>query len=185
MHCPRCGQHQISDETKFCSRCGFQLHLIPRLLANDGTIPELNELANSKSGWFTRKNGLIFTLLWFIVWVMMIPAFFGIAGIDEISAVSAVFGVFSTIMLFVISLAFLKKRSTLPAAPNLPSGYGTRPEMPDAKAAGQLPPQQSIPADQYVSPAGSWRTPDTGELAAPTSVTEETTKLLHRDTGDQ
>jgi hypothetical protein len=31
MHCPRCGQQQISDQTKFCSRCGFQLGLVSEL----------------------------------------------------------------------------------------------------------------------------------------------------------
>ncbi len=181
MHCPRCGQQQISPETKFCSRCGFQLHLIPRLLANGGSIPELNEIANQKSGWFTRKNGLIFTLLWFIVWVMMFPAFFGIAGVDELAAVAAVFGVFSTMMLFVVSLAFLKKGSKFQAADALSTKFSTRPEIAGAEAAGELPPQQSIPVDQYTSPAGSWRTPDTGELAPPSSVTENTTKLLQKE----
>lgn len=181
MHCPRCGQQQISNETKFCSRCGFQLHFVANLLANDGTVPELNELARSNSGWFTRKNGLIFTLLWFIVWVMMFPAFFGIANIEELAAVSAVFGVFSTMMLFVISLAVLKKGSKFQVPDSLNTKFSTRPEIHGAHAAGQLPPQQSIPAEQYASPAGSWRTPDTGELASPSSVTENTTKLLQKE----
>ncbi len=181
MHCPRCGQQQISNETKFCSRCGFQLHLVANLLANDGTIPELNELARTKGGWFTRKNGLIFTLLWFIVWVMMFPAFFGIGGIDELAAVSAVFGVFSTMMLFVISLAVLKKGSKFQGNDSLTTKFSTRPEIHGAHSAGQLPPQQSIPAEQYASPAGSWRTPDTGELASRSSVTENTTKLLQKE----
>ncbi len=25
MYCPRCGQQQISDEMKFCSRCGLPM----------------------------------------------------------------------------------------------------------------------------------------------------------------
>ena len=82
MYCPRCGQQQISQETKFCNRCGFQMGLIPDLLANNGTLPQLAELYKGKSGLFTRKNGLIFTVLWFIFFMMMVPAFFGIAGID-------------------------------------------------------------------------------------------------------
>src|SRR5215212_735776 len=109
MHCPRCGQQQISQETKFCSRCGFQMGLIPHLIANNGILPELAELYKGNKSLFTRKNGLIFTVLWFIFFVMMMPAFFGIANIDEVAAASAVFGVFSTMMLLILSLAFLRR----------------------------------------------------------------------------
>ena len=48
---------------------------------------------------------------------------------------------------------------------------------------GSLPPTQSQPAATYMPPEGSWRGPDTGELAHPGSVTETTTKLLKKDRG--
>jgi hypothetical protein len=182
MHCPRCGQQQVSDETKFCSRCGFQLGLVAELLMNNGFLPQLAELYTKKSGIFTRKNGVIFTVLWFIFWVMMIPAFAGIADAEEVAGVSAVFGLFTTIMLLILSLGFLpssRKRVDLPImeAAHVPpaSLYGN--------PAGQsaLPPQQSQPANTYVAPQGAWRTPDTGELVTPGSVTDTTTKLLKRN----
>jgi hypothetical protein len=52
-------------------------------------------------------------------------------------------------------------------------------------AANALPPQQSQPADLYVSPAGSWR--DTNDLVdrRPSSVTDSTTKLLQNEIDDQ
>ncbi len=156
--------------------------LIPHLLAHNGVLPQLAEFYKHNQSWFTRKNGLIFTALWFILFVMMIPAFFGIANVEEVSAVSAVFGVFSTMMLLIVSLAFLKRAPQksdlqlfdLPnAAPQ--SLYGHQ-------SAGALPPQQSQPAQVYAPPsAGSWRAPDTGEFARPGSVTESTTKLLQKD----
>ena len=182
MHCPRCGQLQVSDQTKFCSRCGFQLALVAELLQNGGFLPQLGELYKAKTPWFSRKNGLIFSALWFIFFVMMMPAFFGIAGEDEVAGVSAVFGVFSTMMFLIISLAFLKpaiKTYDLPAhhmAPPVapPTLYGN-PQM------GALPPQQSQPASSYMAPEGSWRAPDTGDLVRPGSVTEGTTRLLKKD----
>ena len=180
MHCPRCGQQQISDQTKFCSRCGFQLGLVSELLMNGGFLPQLAELYKGKTTFFTRKNGLIFTALWFIFWVMMLPAFFGIADAEEVAGVSAVFGVFSTMMLLIISLAFLKR-------PPKPYELAANQMQPPASlygnvAMGALPPQQSQPASTYEAPVGSWRTPDTGELTRrPGSVTEGTTKLLKKD----
>jgi hypothetical protein len=181
MHCPRCGQQQISDQTKFCSRCGFQLGLVSELLENGGFLPQLAELYKGKTTWFTRKNGMIFTALWFIFWVMMLPAFFGIADAEEVAGASAVFGVFSSIMLMIISLAFLKRA---------PKAYELAPhQMPTSTAAaiygnpqmGALPPQHSQPVSTYIPPEGSWRAPDTGDLVRPGSVTEGTTKLLKKD----
>src|SRR5215204_1165754 len=109
MHCPRCGQQQISDQTKFCSRCGFQLGLVSELLENGGFLPQLAELHKNKSSLFTRKNGVTFSVLWFIFFDMMVPAFFALAGEGEAAAVSAVFGVFSTMMFLILSLSLLKR----------------------------------------------------------------------------
>jgi hypothetical protein len=182
MHCPRCGQQQISDQTKFCSRCGFQLGLVSELLDNGGFLPQLAELHKSKGTFFSRKNGVIFSVLWFIFWVMMMTSFFGIAGEDEAAGVSAVFGIFSTIMLLILSLAVLKKSPKaydmsahqMPAAAPPAGLYGNQ-------QMGALPPQQTQPASTYTAPAGNWRAPDTGDLVRPGSVTDSTTKLLKKD----
>ena len=182
MHCPRCGQQQISTETKFCSRCGFQMGLIPELLANNGVLPQLAELYQQNQSWLTRKNGVIFSLLWFVTFVMMIPAFAGLADAEEVAGVSAVFGLFTTILLLIFSLGFLKKSqktisiAALEAHQAQATGlYGATPNQ------HALPPQQSVPAQSYTAPQGAWRTPDTGEFATPGSVTDSTTKLLTKD----
>jgi hypothetical protein len=180
MYCPRCGQQQISDETKFCSRCGFQMGLVSQLLAHGGFLPQLAELYQGKSSWFTRKNGVIFSFLWFIVFVMMLPVILAIAGEDDGAGVLAVFGVFTSLIMLIVSLAFLKKTpkvNLLQAfeAPPQPAGlYGNQTQ-------GALPPQQTQPVTDYVAPQGAWKTPDTGEFARPGSVTEGTTKLLQKD----
>jgi hypothetical protein len=180
MHCPRCGQQQIADQTKFCSRCGFQLGLVAEILEHGGFLPQLAELTKGKAPFLNKKNGVTFGIIWFIFFVMMMPAFFGIAGEDEAAGVSAVFGVFTTMMIVVASLAFL---------PSSKRGYATTPELPASNPAalyghnamGALPPQQTRPASEYAAPQGGWRTPDTGELARPGSVTEGTTKLLKNE----
>ena len=179
MHCPRCGQQQISDQTKFCSRCGFQLGLVGELLENGGFLPQLAELQKGKSSLFTRKNGVIFSVLWLIFWMMMIPAFFGALGANRLPGAFAAFGFFSSLIILVVSLALLKRA---------PKSYELAPhQMPPAaslygsSAMGALPPQQSQPASTYMPPESSWRAPDTGDLARPGSVTEGTTKLLKKD----
>jgi hypothetical protein len=181
MHCPRCGQQQVSIDTKFCSRCGFQLGLVAELLANGGFLPQLAELYKGKSSWFTRKNGVIFSILWFIFFDMMLPAFFGLAGEDESAAVAAIFGVFTTMMFLIISLAFLKKPARGFELPGSDITAARPAHMNPGIPMHELPPQQTQPAASYMPPEGGWRAPDTGELQRPASVVEGTTKLLKKD----
>lgn len=180
MHCPRCGQQQVSTETKFCSGCGFQLGLVAELLANGGVLPQLAELYKGKGPLFTRKNGVIFTVLWFIFFVMMVPAFFGIADFEEGAAASAVFGVFTTIMLLVVSLGFLKRTPKPHELRSMDAASMAVPLHAQAPAAA-LPPPMQQPAETYTAPHGAWRTPETGELVERGSVVENTTRLLNRD----
>ena len=39
MYCPQCGQQQVSDVTRFCSRCGFLLDGVATVLATGGAVP--------------------------------------------------------------------------------------------------------------------------------------------------
>jgi uncharacterized protein with PQ loop repeat len=178
MYCPRCGQQQVSEETKFCSRCGFPLGLISEILTNGGFLPQLAELYKSKK-WFTRKNGVVFSILWMIFFLLFLSSLFGIADVPELAGVSAVIGIFGGLMWLIAALVFLKSESKdsfptneLPNA-NINNLYGTNQKV--------LPPQQSQPAQSYVAPVNSWKAPNTGEFARPGSVTEGTTKLLQKD----
>lgn len=160
--------------------------LIPELIANNGTFPQLAELYKQNQSWFTRKNGVIFSLIWFVFWVMMIPAFAGIADAEEVAGVSAVFGLFTTIMLLIFSLGFLRKSQKVINVAALEAHQmqaAALHGMPANQPA--LPPQQSQPVQTYTAPQGAWRTPDTGEFSVPGSVTDSTTKLLNADDREQ
>ena len=177
MHCPNCGQQQISNETKFCSRCGMPLGIVAEVLANGGILPQLAQLEqlSHKKPFFTKKNGVLFGTFWFIFLTMFATAFFGILNApEELIAIIAVTGVFGAMMIIIGSLALLPS-SKLPA---LSTANFSRPPDQLQYGAGQssLPPAQSIPVGMYTAPAtGAWR--DTNDLE-PASVTENTTKLL-------
>lgn len=154
--------------------------LIPELLMHGGFLPQLAELYQGKKSLFTRKNGVILIILWFIFFVMMLPAFFGIANEGDAAGVSAVFGIFSTMMILIVSLAFLKKSTktmALPSPDHLTQKAGLHGAQPNAAA---LPPQQTQPASSYMPPSGGWRA-DTSDLGVPGSVTESTTRLLQKE----
>lgn len=180
MHCPRCGQQQVSVEIKFCSRCGFPLGLVSELLAHGGFLPQLADLPGKKKKWFTRKNGLKFTLMWFIFFTIFMTAIAGLAGGDDAAAFFAILGSLGGLLMLVTSFLFLPKEPK-----PIPMEF-QQPPQPQQFAHGMhhqaaLPPQSYQPAEHYMPPAGSWKAPNTGDLASPGSVTDATTKLLKRD----
>lgn len=177
MHCPRCGQQQISEDTRFCSRCGLPLDLVSQVVANNGTLPQLNDLP-SPGRWFSRKTGLKLSAVWFVVVTMILLPLSGVANApDEVTGSLAILGFFGTVLMLLISFLFLPKDSKLNVGiPVYQAEAGQQNYFGGQRAAGSLPPQQSIPASAYAPPvAGSWR--DTNDLQ-PTSVTEGTTKFF-------
>jgi hypothetical protein len=161
--------------------------LVAEVLSHNGTLPQIEELYKKKK-FFTRKNGILFSIFWFIFFVPFGAAFWGILDVEELAALSAVFGLFSSLLIFLFSLFMLGKQSE-----PLPHQVFANPQQTDHKhlnerqtAQNALPPQQTQYADDFVPPsAGSWKAPDTGEFARPGSVTEGTTKLLHKDDDDE
>ena len=177
MHCPNCGQQQVSNETKFCSRCGMPLNIIAEVVANGGSLPQLAQLEqmNHKKPLFSKKNGVLFGTFWFIFLTMFLTSFFAIIGApDSLIASIAVTGVFGAMMIIIGSLALLPSSKM----PVMLTGSMSHPPGPLQYGVDQtaLPPAHSVPVNTYAAPlAGSWR--DTNDLQ-PTSVTENTTRLL-------
>lgn len=181
MHCPSCGQQQISNETKFCSRCGLPLSIVSEVLVHGGYLPQLAELNNKKGTIFSRRNGLGFSLIWCLFFLFIMTPLWGILNVDELAGASAVIGIFGGLIMMISSLIFLKKdilrypidQSSYQPAPQI---YG----MHGSQQQGALPPQRSVPVSTYTMPqAGSWR--DTNDLVP--NVSESATKLLEKDEG--
>ena len=182
MHCPSCGQAQVSAEIKFCSRCGFPLGLVSEILSHGGFLPQLAELHKSGKPKITKKHGVIFSFFWFMFFLLLMAPFWGIIGIDKMAGISAVIGIFGGLMWLVGSLVLLKSApKEMPIQfyeqqPNVHALYG------GSHNQNALPPQRMQPIDSYIPPQpGSWKAPDTGEFVNPGSVVENTTKLLKKD----
>jgi hypothetical protein len=182
MHCPRCGQQQVSSETKFCSRCGFQLAIVAELLHHGGTLPQL--AAMQKKTFFNKKNGVLFSVVWFIFFTMFLTSFWGILDVDELAGISAVTGVFGALLILIGSLVILPSSKALAGLPitELPARHAPPAALHgDPASEKNLPPLSQQPAAEYAAPMGSWRAPDTGDLVERDSVVENTTKLLDRE----
>jgi hypothetical protein len=179
MFCPRCGQEQISDVTRFCSRCGFLLTGTAVVLSNDGTLPQTASQPASANS--PRKRGLKQGLFIFLLTFLLVPL---VAIISKGLDITPVFVAITAIVLPVGGLLRMAYALMFESSVGIDGGVGVLPGMdPRTLQGGQpnvLPPQQSIPASDYISPpAGNWR--DTKNLNIPASVTEETTKLLQKE----
>ena len=164
MYCPHCSQQQISEEMRFCARCGFPLAVVKELIANNGslvtTLDEPQALALSRAlkgakqgAWIMLASliGALIAALWTTLSddfaVFFIAPCFGFA--------LAVLRIFYAVF-FESRGARERKQSSLPASPT--------------KALSASP---GVPVDVFR--VSSKRT---GEVVQPASVTEKTTTLL-------
>lgn len=185
MFCPVCGQQQLTGETRFCSRCGFLLVGVSEVVANGGLAPGSSMSQNESS---PRKRGLKQGLFIFLLAFLAVP----IVAIITVALRAPPFAVaFTAILLTVgglLRMAYaLMFESSIPGPSTLEERLAAPSQAHTLKRAGAaaLPPHQSIPASDYVSPAaGTWR--DTNELPKSSgSVTEGTTKLLQQERENQ
>lgn len=182
MHCPRCGQQQVSEEIKYCSRCGFPLGLVSEILANGGFLPQLADLNKKGKKFLTRNFGLKISLLWFLViCFILVPLAAITKAPGNVVAGLSIIGFCGTLFLAALSFLFLPKPDkSLPQQNDYPAENTAPQFLRGNQAQTALPPQTSQPVSSYVPPAGSWKAPETGDLV-PSSVTEGTTKLLQKD----
>lgn len=178
MHCPQCGQQQISDETRFCSRCGFLLTGIITVMQNGGVVPGTSVSASTAVT--PRKRGMKQGLFVFLLAFLVVP----LIAILTIAVGAEPFAVVISAILLTVG-GLLRMAYAIMFESNSPAELAVDPGMSaqqllSRQAANSLPPSDLRSASDYVSPAGAWR--DTNELAQrPPSVTDHTTKLLEKD----
>lgn len=180
MFCPQCGQRQAANDVRFCSACGFHLHIVSQLLATRGNPPTLAQsepraLSPRQKG--IRQGAMIMLSTLFIV---PLVAIIGVALLDlpgEIAGVASITCFMGGLLRILYALLLEEKDAPVASVErkDLYSPPNARTYMNASSArAAELPPQRSVPASAYVPPKSA----DTGELAQPPSVTENTTKLL-------
>jgi hypothetical protein len=166
MFCPKCGQ-QSSDEVRFCPRCGLSLAGLPAYVAgNDFTAPRPDAAqaaeVTAKRLAMRRAAKLMFFS------VILFPLFFGVCFIvDGPAPLFVPLTVFlSGLVMLVYALLF--GDDLLPLRGRAGLGPGA-----DAPALGA---PQFTPASHF-----NHQRANTAEIYQPPSVTENTTKLLDKD----
>lgn len=178
MFCPICSQEQISNDTRFCSRCGFLLVGVSQLIANGGAPQGLMKSAPVKMSERKRgiKQGALLTLSSFILVPLISIVTIAVHAEPFLVAIIAILTFWGGILRMLYALLF--ESSTVEAADEsvIPAFIG---KLSSGRKKRELPPADITSSPNYAPPAVNWR--DTNDLAVPPGVTDETTKLLYRD----
>ena len=70
MHCPQCGQEQISPEMRFCKSCGFSLDGVKELLAGN-VSPTLGQ--NGRKLQSPRRKGVRHGVILLFISLVFMP----------------------------------------------------------------------------------------------------------------
>ena len=166
MFCPNCGQQQMSDEMRFCSRCGLALTGLAEWLAGDRIQRvEQTQVATEPSP--RRKHLRRAAKLMFFSGVLFVIFLVISLAIDEGGPI------FIPLFVFFVSLVWmLYARLFISSTPTV--NY----QSPQTTALGSMSARGSLPAATTTSiPAGRAQV-RTNELAQPPSVTENTTRFF-------
>ena len=168
MYCPNCGQQQVSEEMRFCSRCGLALSGLAEWMAGGMLVRRAEEtrlLSPSRRRKMIRRAAklMFFSAALFPLFVVISIA------VDEPGpiAVPAIL-FFASLMWMVYSRLFIDDTAPMlnPTA--------------QQSAFGPMPTRASLTPPTNISDFGRQQV-RTNELAQAPSVTEHTTKLLDQD----
>lgn len=171
MYCPNCGQQQVSEEMRFCSRCGLALSGLAEWLAGVRVpakrVDDEHVAAPSprRKGMRRAAKVMFFSAVLFIIFLVISVA------AEEPGPMVVPFTVFF-VGLVMMLYARLFSAKTAPATEQVAQTSA----LPSTTARGSLPPAANMPM-----PGFDRKQVRTNELAQPASVTENTTRLLDNE----
>lgn len=174
MFCPKCSQQQISDNIRFCSRCGFQLNVVKALLVDNETSLTQSSVAGAPDNSLRKKDMTIGALLMFFF------ALHSAWTTEDLSLEGKFTGLIIKCLILCVLIKIIPmirdffRRNATQESPSSPKMLSSLTAI--FKDNGQnsaLSHARSRPAADYIT--GGIKT---AEIVAPPSVTEGTTNLL-------
>ncbi len=175
MFCPKCSQQQISDETRFCSRCGFQLNVVKALLSDDN--PSQNEEITKPDRSLNKRDMTIGAFFMFLL------AFIAAAITVDLPPSHSARIILLSIAWLILSL-LINIKPIIQYFLRADDSAQTTNDFSASKVFSKftsrnkkfLPETQSIPVADLIMPSVN-----TAEMVMPPSVTERTTNLLNKE----
>lgn len=179
MYCPQCGQQQVSEVTRFCSRCGFLLEGVTAVLASGGQVPmRYVQPGNTKLS--PRSIGVRQGAMMMLSTLLLVPlvAIITVNFLQPLTFLIPITAIFCFVGgLLRILYALLMEDAYPQNHVNHAAGYAQSgiPQLDTFARNVALPPAAA-------NPAAGWRPrTNTAEIYQPPSITENTTRLLDKD----
>jgi hypothetical protein len=182
MYCPKCSQEQISDEVRFCPRCGFQLDALKLMLAENQNGLAISEAERETQLLSTRKRDVLIgaTIMLVAAISIVLLMISSVAGTPW----QAVIIPLLLVWIGIVSVILLSGHAAREITSLFSKDDSASPSQIVSKLIGRLNPtasHQALPPVQSepISDFGSWRVNAAG-LVQPTSITEHTTNSLNK-----
>jgi hypothetical protein len=180
MYCPQCGQLQVSETVRFCSRCGFLLEGVTAVVASGGTIPT-RYVQSANQPLSPRNKGVRQGAMLMLSTLLVVPIV-AIVSVNLLDPIAPIVIPMAALFCFVggllrILYALLMEDPVPRYDINSGAEYvsGARPQLDNPARSPALPPASA-------GAATGWRSrPNTAEIYQPPSVTENTTRLLDKE----
>jgi hypothetical protein len=177
MYCPQCGQLQVSDNVRFCSRCGFLLEGVTVVLASSGVIPA-RYIKSGNQPLSPRSKGVRQGAMLMLSTLLVVPIL-AIITINLMEPIAHIIIPLAAILCFVGGLlrmlyALMMEDAVAEPEDTKSVGYASANPALDRPAFNALPPASS-------PNTANWRRPNTAEIYQPPSITENTTRLLDKE----
>ena len=179
MYCPQCSQQQVSENVRFCSRCGFSLKIVTALLKSDGALPEYPTAVIEVESRLSRRQkgvrwGALMMLTSFLIALVqaLMPTL-----VDKLVVLAApvIIAFFIGFVLLLYALFFEEGAKD---SKELAASQSRKARALDVADTAALPSAQNVSINDWRRQA------NTAEMVAqPLSVTEGTTKLLEPNSG--
>lgn len=169
MFCPKCGQ-QTSDEVRFCPKCGLQLEGLAAYVASNGNAPAGAPVPRAPV-MTARRRGMRRGAKLMFICAVLLPAAALLAFEGDAPGPLLLVCTAGLAGLAWLIYSWLFSDNVLPVG----RGAGRK----DLRAAADRP---ALDAPQFTpAPLFNQQRANTAEIYQPPSVTENTTKLLDKD----
>lgn len=166
MYCPNCGQQQISEEMRFCSRCGLALSGLAEWMAGGMLVKPADVTPSQRRTAIRRAAKLMF----FSVALFVVAMGMSVAIDEPGPMIFPALLFFASVVWMLYSRLFMDDTTATLNHAVPPSAFGPMPTR------ASLQPPTNIPISDF-----GRQQVKTNELVQAPSVTEHTTRFLDQD----
>jgi hypothetical protein len=180
MYCPQCGQLQVSETVRFCSRCGFLLEGVTAVVASGGTIP--TRYVPSANQPLSRRNRGVRQGAMLMLSTLLVVPIVAIVSVNFLDPIAPIVIPMAALFCFVGGLLRILYALLMEdPVPRYDTDFGGE-YAPAARPQLDNPPRNAALPPASAGAATGWRPrPNTAEIYQPPSVTENTTRLLDKE----